>query len=698
MFLVLAGLIRLRPVLYPLVLLIGFGFFAPVWAEKNSDNSTSPAKTQVNLKRLLDGLDRNQLSSISSLVLTVDDPLVQKYIQWYRVTRTTADPPPLSDIVQFAKENPHWPEQQAVQDQTELAMVAAYGDDQFIASFIERLPRTRSGTLRLGQALIDNDRVEDGAKFIRRAWINWDWTIPDAKEFLSVYNDYLRPVDHALRLENLLWGNSRAQIKLQMTLVSPLDRAIAEARLRIQSGNYTPETAVANVPPATEVTIGMRYDLIRWFRTNDYRKKALELLEDSPRDPNPDHADQWWDERASAIRTAINLQRYDLAYKLASNHGLDTGQNDFVQAEFLSGWIALKWLKNSDMALSHFVRLIDASTLASSYARGNYWAGQAMDQANQPEKAKEWYRKAAGMVSTYYGQISAVKLGINLVEVLPTAPQLSSEQRQEFDRLEMVRLVRRLNEIGANRRIDPFILALAETINNPATASMLAGLCLESQRADLAVQVSRIAQNRKGIALVQDGFPMLEINGSASVESALIYALIRQESSFAPGVTSPVGARGLMQIMPGTAKDMAKQLKMPYSRNVLLKKLHEAPLNLQLGESYLRQLLKQYDGSYIMAIAAYNAGPGRLNQWVQEIGDPRQDNRDVVAWIEQIPILETRLYVQRILESLQVYRILMARNNGNGTINTKASYIMYPPSARGAWCLSGCLAPNKNPS
>ena len=673
------------------------GLAPPALAENSSETAPPPPlKNQAQMRKLLDALDRNQLATVNSLSQSVDDPLLHKYVKWYRMSRTTPTPPPLSEIIQFSKENPQWPDQQSMQEQSELLMVEDYDDDKFIASFIEQLPSTRIGTLRLGKALIAKGREEDGAKFIRRSWINWDWTTADAKEFLTEYKSYLRPVDHALRLENLLWGNSRTQIKLQLTLVSPLDRALGEARLKLQSGDYTPEAAVANLPPTTEVSVGMRYDLIRWFRINNYRKKVLELFEEAPRDINPEHADLWWDERASAIRIAINMQRYETAYKLASNHGLATTHNDFVQAEFLSGWIALKWQNNSELALSHFQRLIDAATLASSYARGNYWAGQALEAGNQPEKAKDWYRKAAAMVTTYYGQIAAVKLGINLLEVLPSAPQISQDQRLEFDSLELVRMVRRLNEIDAKKRIEPFILALAETISTPASAALLANLCLESQRLDLAVQVSRIAQNRKGIPLVQDGFPMLEINGSSNVESALIYSLIRQESSFASGLTSPVGARGLMQIMPGTAKDMARHLKMPYRRDVLLKKLYEAPLNLQLGEVYLSQLLKQYNGSYIMAISAYNAGPGRINQWVQEMGDPRENDREVVAWIEQIPFLETRNYVQRILESLQVYRILMARNNGNR--DSKVNFIIQPPSAKGAWCLSGCLAPVKNSS
>ncbi|MCX8501103.1 MAG: lytic transglycosylase domain-containing protein [Alphaproteobacteria bacterium] len=674
--------------------------FALARAESAGKGTTNP-NTKAQYKRLLEALDRNQMDEAYEYSVSLDDPLLQKYAKWYRLARsplTTNAPapsqPPLGELQKFIRENPHWPELQAIQDQVELAMITDATNEQFVAFFADHLPRTRAATVELGRTLISLNRPEEGAKYIRRAWINWDWNLNEIKDFLAEFKAYLRPVDHSLRLENLLWGSSKPQIRFQLTLVSPLDRVLAEARLKIQSGDYTPEAAVANVPAATEVSVGMRYDLIRWFRLNNYRKKVLELLDGAPHDPNPDHADLWWDERNSAINTAINSKQYDLAYRLASQHGLSSTQSDFVQAEFLSGWITLKWLDDHDLALSHFVKLVDAATLASSYARGCYWAGQAMEAARQPEKAKEWYRKAAAMVTTYYGQIAAVKLGINLVELLPTTPPVTAEQRQEFESNELVRIVRRLVEIDARRKIDSFVLTLAESVNNPVTANLLAGLCIDAERLDLAVQVSRIAQNRKGIPLVKDGFPVLPMTASTRVESALIYALIRQESSFSPGLTSPVGARGLMQIMPATAREIARDLRIPYHRDVLLKKLYEAPLNLQLGEDYLWQLLKKYNGSYVMAIAAYNAGPGRMNQWVQVIGDPREKDRDVVAWVEQIPILETRLYVQKILESLQIYRILMARNNGIQT--TKAHYIMQPPSAKGAWCLSGCLAPNRS--
>ena len=728
------GLVLVRLLLLGLLTLV----FSPAHAEGIGKAVVNPS-SKLQYKRLLEALDRNQMDLAYEYSISLDDPLLQKYTKWYRLARSgsvsssaagtsaagksgtgksgtgnsgggnqgssnqgggnqgggnqgSGSLPPLAELQKFIRENPQWPELQAIQDQAELAMVADYSDEQIIATFLAQLPRTRAATVRLGRALIVLNRPEDGAKYIRRAWINWDWSQNDAKDFLAQYRSYLRPSDHALRLDNLLWGSSKQQIRQQLALVSPFERALAEARLRIQSGDYTPESAVANLPANTEVSFGMRYDLIRWFRQNNYRKKVLELLDGAPHDPNPERADLWWDERNSAIYTALKAKDYSLAYRLASDHGMNPKQNDFVQAEFLSGWIALKWLENSDLALSHFMRLIDAATLASSYARGAYWAGQAMEAARQPERAKEWYRKAAAMVTTYYGQIAAVKLGVNLLDALPTSPTITPEQRQEFESNELVRMVRRLVEIDARRRIDSFVLAMAETVNNPITANLLATLCLEVERLDLAVQVSRIAQNRKGIPLVKDGFPVLPLTASTRVESALIYSLIRQESSFSPGLTSPVGARGLMQIMPATARELARDLRIPYHRDVLLKKLYEAPLNLQLGEDYLWQLLKKYNGSYIMAIAAYNAGPGRLNQWIQVIGDPRQNDRDVVAWVEQIPILETRLYVQKILESLQIYRILMARNNGNQA--ARAAYIMQQPSAKGSWCLSGCLAAN----
>jgi soluble lytic murein transglycosylase len=461
-------------------------------------------------------------------------------------------------------------------------------------------------------------------------------------------------------------------------------QALAQARLVLQANTGSIEAALAKVPPALQRDPGLLYDRIHWNRVKGYNQQAVDLLLQAPAELI--RPDLWWNEREIQIRYAIAANDDALAFRLATGHGLTTG-TEYVQAEFMTGWIAFRMMHQPDVALKHFAAGFAASKTQSGIARNAYWAGRAAEEIPDPVGATGWYVKAADDLTSFYGQLAAAKLALPEAVRLPPEPVPTAEQIAVFNNREVTKLVHRLVEVGAPERIDPFLLRLAEIAASPQDAEQVAALARSAGRADLAVNVARRVQ-RDGILLVDSSYPILPPNivgsDTGDAESALIHALIRQESGFASTAVSKVGAQGLMQLMPATAKSVAAKLNLPFSP---VRLLHDQGYNAQIGQAFMGSILNNFSGSYLLSVAAYNAGPGRVRQWLQDIGDPRDGHMEAVDWIERVPFGETRVYIQRVLEALQIYRIRL--NKGNAmAFGTFAA----EPAAGSPWCLIACSA------
>jgi soluble lytic murein transglycosylase len=348
------------------------------------------------------------------------------------------------------------------------------------------------------------------------------------------------------------------------------------------------------------------------------------------------------------------------AYQTAAEHGLEGG-SAYVDAEFLAGWIALRFLDDRETALLHFLRLHDWATHPMSRARAAYWAGRTYEVLGDP-KAREWYTRSARYSTTYYGQMAAARLGAPAWP-LPDDPRPTAEDLARFDGRDAVAAARLLLALGEDDLLRSFFIRLNDIVESPGERALVAQLAIEAGREDLAVVVARRSE-RDGVVLVESGWPLPSYAPPAEIrpEKPLVLALIRQESGFMPDVQSPVGARGLMQLMPATATQVARRLGVPFAPA----RLDDPGYNIQLGTAYLSGLIDRFGGSYVLALASYNAGPGRAARWIRENGDPRDPGVDPIDWVEMISIPETRNYVQRVMESVAVYRRRLGLPAGPG--------------------------------
>jgi soluble lytic murein transglycosylase len=338
------------------------------------------------------------------------------------------------------------------------------------------------------------------------------------------------------------------------------------------------------------------------------------------------------------------------AYAVSVPHGQTKGAS-FAEAEFLAGWIALRHLGRADDSLKHFQKLYDGVNTDISKSRAAYWLGRAHEAAGRPKDASEWYARAAGAGQTFYGQLAARKLPGTAAR-LPTDPVASTAEGQNLAGRELVSMARYLGQAGDFERTRPFLLRLARLVTAPGEISLLAQLAVELRRPDVAITIARRAVE-SGVTLFDTSFPVVDLGATGAVERALALALVRQESAFNAGAISASGALGLMQLMPGTARDVAGRAGVPFVQDKLTR---DPAYNVTLGSRYFAEMLQRFSGSYELALAAYNAGPNSVARWLESIGDPRAGKIDMIDWIEMIPFRETRNYVQRVMEGVGVYR------------------------------------------
>ena len=363
-------------------------------------------------------------------------------------------------------------------------------------------------------------------------------------------------------------------------------------------------------------------------------------------------ASKWWAERSVIIRQFLNDGRFSDAYKLAEDHRLSSGEQ-YADAEWLAGWIALRFKKEKEGAVFHFSKMLASVKSPVSIARGEYWLGRTHEELGNPEDATEWYARAAKKFTTIYGQLAAEKSKKDKLPDLPENIKPTEKNLQKIRNNELFSIMQILQKAEAYELSEVFALRLYALYQKPEEIVALAHLMTEEAgRPDMAVTIARRAR-QNGIYLGSLGYPVLDIPEDSPTEQAVLLSIIRQESSFSSHVVSPAGARGLMQIMPSTAKQVAQKKKKKFAPEMLTE---NPEFNIEVGSAYFSEMVKRFGGSYILAIAAYNAGPTNVRRWIKAIGNPEDEDIDPIDWIEMIPFNETRNYVQRVLENLHIYR------------------------------------------
>ena len=592
-----------------------------------------------------------------------EDPVLAKVIQGLNLARDEAQPP-FTELVGFIIANPDWPNLSDLRRAAERQMPEDLPPAFAAAWFADYPPLTFDAVMRYADALDALDRNEKLRELVNDRWTSIRVTADQQGEFLARFGDLLAPGAHEARLEALLWANRATEAQRVIPMVNRGLGTLAQARIRLASRRRSGvDRAVAAVPDSLADDGGLIYERVRWRRRADLTDGAIELLARQP--DNPTNLRRWWTERNILVRRLFADERYQDAYNLVAAHKQQEGI-PFAQAEWLAGWLALRFNGRPDLALEHFRRLFDSVTTPISLARGAYWVGRSYEAMSDQANATNWYRLAALYDTTFYGQLSAGKLNQPTVAQLPQEPDIPVEVAEAFAVAEQTRIVLALDQIEEIALSDRFLRSMSRGArDDPVRLALTTRLAAEIERRHIAVRNAKRAVSI-GPPLIQASYPIVEFPRASPVpENALLLALIRQESEFRVDAVSRSGARGLMQLMPATARRMSSALGLPHS----LRRLTADPdHNVQLGSEYLGRMLQRFDGSYILAIASYNAGPTNVERWIEQWGDPRLPGADVIDWIESMPFYETRNYVQRVLENTQVYRLRRGEQPTIGTL------------------------------
>ncbi|MEJ0061887.1 MAG: lytic transglycosylase domain-containing protein [Alphaproteobacteria bacterium] len=576
--------------------------------------------------------DRTLLKVVQGAVMAMDD-----------------NPYDFAATSSFVERNKIWPERRAIMAQMEKKLPDSMTYSQ-IAHWFDAHPPISMRAFDRYIAALRALRDERAATMIRARWIGGDFDREGQNDFIARHGDALRAQDHARRLDRLIEDSRNDDARRMASLVDGGQRALIAARLALASGDSRAAGLIGQLPPALRDDPGLLLDRLRAARRRDDDIEAVSLLGRQP--ASVSSPESWWNERHIVIRRMMERGDNQAAYDLALKHGLSEGQA-FAQAEFLAGWLALRFLHDASEAREHFSKLYEASLYPISKARGAYWLARAYAARGDGEQARSWYKKAAQYPLTFYGQLALAQLDPKAVLNIAPDAAPSQDERDDFSRKEFIKIARQLHQLGESSRVKKFLYAAAEQAEGRKDFTMIAQFALKLDYPDCAVRIAKTA-TQKGFMLAE-GYPLPRIDLPREPEPALILALIRQESMFDPDIVSPAGAQGLMQLMPGTARDLARKLSIKYKKD----RLFDPNYNMRLGSRFLADRLDQFSGSFIMATASYNAGPGRVREWCSTFGGPQQGSQqglDPVDWIELIPIYETRNYVQRVIEGTQIYR------------------------------------------
>ena len=599
---------------------------------------------------------RNDWRHAHRLARRAGDPLGATILRWwdYSSPGSTAS---FAEIARFIDEHPDWPDRRLLQINAEAAMARGVSGAEVVAWYRWRDPISAPGRLRYADALLARGEDDRATALVRAAWVEGRFSSRELRETYRRYRSMLRPEDHIARLDRLVWANRASAARRMYRYVDEGHQHLAEARLMLRARQGGVDGAIARVPRALRNHPGLVYERLRWRRAKGRDDDARALLREPPSDLGP-RPKLWWRERHILARRALEDGQPRRAYALAAGHG-QTAAATYSEAEWLAGWIALRFLDDARTGFSHFVNVHGAVTMPISRARGAYWAGRAAEALGDRDGAALWYEKAALNRGTFYGQLAMARIAARDAPLLGAAAPAAGETT--FDGHSLVAAVRFLTFLGRGYLAEPFYHRMSALARTEADHASVSALALYLGQPDQAIRAAQQAA-RDGYVSIDRLFPLVDVpfaRGNGDLDHALVLALIRQESRFDRKARSGSGALGLMQLMPRTAQGVARSMGRSHSSKRLTS---SAAHNVALGSRYLHDLVERFDGSYLLAVAAYNGGPRNVGRWIAANGDPRRDpDVDIIDWIEMIPLPETRNYVQRVLEGTQVYRWQLGR-------------------------------------
>lgn len=550
----------------------------------------------------------------------------------------------------FLASHPDWPAADWLRKRAEDALFAEHRPDHVIrAWFGDAMPLTGFGKFLQARALARQGAFEAAARIARDGWRRDDLGPGFEAQYEKELGAFLTTSDHKYRADRLLYHGRNGLALLAAERAGP--DIVLLARARATGG----EKAFAGVPASLQNDPGLLYSRIRTLNNAKKFTEAATLLRKAPHDPEKViEGDLWWAERRQTARKVLDLGDAETAYLICAQHAAQTPGNK-VDAEFMAGWIALRFLDDPARAARHFTTLETIAETPLQKSRALYWRGRTAETLRTIEaetEARAFFAAAAAHTTTFYGQLAAAKLDSPAPSPLRPAPEAAPVS----ERHEAVKVVELLLAGGERDLATPLALDAAKNLAEPRQVAALGAVIERQHDAKLSLVFGKSASYR-GVALDHVAFPAYGVPEYAplpgSATRSIVYAIARQESAFDPKAVSSAGAMGLMQMIAATARNTAFRHGVSFD---ISRMLNEPAYNAQLGAAHLGTLLGEYKGAYLLSFAAYNAGGGRVKQWIEAYGDPRKPGVDPVDWVERIPIAETRNYVQRVMENLIVYR------------------------------------------
>ncbi len=608
------------------------------------------------LKEGLAALDRGRVTRALAIRKYLPAGSLDRKILAWAIAMSGKPGIPSATIANIANDLPDWPDRDTMQRNLERALTTeSFSAANLIKAFPDGEPLTIEGSIVLARAYLDLGETENANRTIAPIWRGERLNRKTERRILNKAGAALTRQDHRVRMHQLLyWDRATAATRVASKAEQV---SLAKARVAVVRKSKRAAGLIKAVAPSSKQDTGYLFARIEYARRTEQYSRAADLLLKAPSDPDlliDPH--EWWVERRIVSRQLLELGKPKLAYKLAATHAAQKAA-DVVEAEFHAGWYALRFLKDSESARKHFQNILRVAKRPISRARGYYW----LARASSPADADRLYQNAARHKGTFYGQLAAVELGENALNITKT--KSNPTDRANIRSRQLYQVKERLEKLGHDKRATLIYRYLARSLESPGELAILAADAERRGNHTLSLQIGKAAFGR-GLEVDTLSWPLGAIPGSAKISDAgraLAYAVARQESEFNKAAISRANARGLLQLLPRTARSVARRSGLKYSKQKLTR---DAAYNATLGSAYLSEQLQRFDNSYVLTFAAYNAGPSRVDEWISRFGDPRRKPLyTVIDWIEQIPFSETRSYVQRVMENYQVYKRRIANTN-----------------------------------
>lgn len=616
--------------------------------------SLSNTASAEDLKAYINHIDQKKWEEASKEAEFLKSPALSYLVTWLKIA--TDDNVNFKETSNFIKQHPAWPKKLYFKNKIETSKDTDYSDTELLSWFKTNPPTTIEGKKKY-ITLLPLGKTRN--KYIKQIWVEATFTKKELLSFIQKHRDLITLDDYLKRMNYLLFNNKVQQASNLLSQIPSKLRSKYKVAIHLQENITTSLTQYRRLPITDQNNIILLHSLAHFYNKKGDDNKLIETLTKSSKlEPNKQH--YFWNLKVKLIRDLIKAKHYKTAYLFTKSHG-NIVSHKASEAEWLSGWISLRFLNNPNLAITHFKNFHDKVKLPISISRGSYWLARSYEKLKDAENTDFWYKNASKYYLTFYGQIARCK--INNCEVnIPNDPKPTNSDIKNIQNNILYKAALALQESKYHYFVQDFLLQAIDNRKNIGEIELLTKLGLRLNHYHLSVESAKRASYRD-ILIVHSNYPILkEVYKDHKVEPSLVMALIRQESVFNHKAISSAGAMGLMQLMPHVAKETAAAIKVNYSKNKLITDPH---FNTILGINHLDKLLKQYNNSYILTIAAYNAGDKAVQQWINDNGDPRnfKDIYQVIDWMEKVSFYETRNYIQRVLEGKSTYYLLMNKKN-----------------------------------